>query len=70
MNQQPTVSQINEALTDYSIVYGIPGAATESMQKLFALRKAKTTWMPEEQKFRFRVDAMLDQEFPQWRNYM
>ena len=71
MDEQPTVSQIVAAVTELSIVFNIPGARSEALRDLLALRKAKTTWVgKEENDLRLKLDAVLDDCTPGWRERM
>lgn len=69
MNEQPTASQIVAQITELSIVFDIPGARAEAMRELLALRKAKTTWVgKEENELRYKLDSILDECTPGWRD--
>ena len=71
MSEQPTAQQIVSSITELSIVFDIPGARAECMRELLTLRKAKTTWVGEdENKLRRDLDGLLDECVPGWRGQL
>ena len=59
MNQQPTDDELNRAWTDAIYAQDIPGAYSQAIQELRALRDKRTTWVGEELKLRAALDAFL-----------
>lgn len=66
--EQPTIKEINAALSEYFEVFDIAGARSAALQKTVALRKAKTTWAgKDEHEFMFKIDRFLDEHCTGWR---